>query len=62
MTLECSVMLNYRLKIVGDESVTSGSIDHYDEFCWNSFFDRSNYRTMCIVHTYGLHLRLCMHH
>ena len=31
--LECLVMLDYQLEIVGDEPVTS--IDHYDEFYVN---------------------------
>ena len=41
---ECSVILNYQLEIVADESVTS--IDHYDEFYANLLFDRSFYRPM----------------
>ena len=43
--LECSVMLNYQLEIVGDEFVTS--IGHSDEFYVNLLFDRSIYRPMC---------------
>ena len=43
--LECSVMLYYRLEIVGDESVTS--IDHYEVFHVNLLFDRSINRPMC---------------
>ena len=43
--LECSVMLNYQLEIVGDEFVTS--IGHSDEFYVNLLFDRSIYRLMC---------------
>ena len=35
---KCSFLLNYRLEIVGDESVTS--IEHYDEFYVNLLFDR----------------------
>ena len=42
---ECSVILNYQLEIVADESVTS--IDHYDEFYVNLLFDRSIYRLIC---------------
>ena len=42
--LDGLVMLNYRLEIVGDESVTS--IDHYDEFYVNSLFDRFINRRM----------------
>ena len=45
MLLECSVMLNYRLEIVGDESLTF--IDNCDEFYVNLLFDRSFNRTMC---------------
>ena len=43
--LECSVMLNYQLQIVGDVFVTS--IGHDDEFYVNLLFDRSIYRRMC---------------
>ena len=35
---KCSFLLNYRLEIVGDESVTS--IEHNDEFYVNLLFDR----------------------
>ena len=38
-------MPNSRLKIVGDESVTS--IDHYDQVYVNLLFDRSIYQPMC---------------
>ena len=43
--LECSVMLNYQLEIVGKELVTS--IGDSDEFYVNLLFDRSIYRPMC---------------
>ena len=43
--LECSVMLNYQLEIVGEEFVTS--IGHSDEFYVNILFDRYIYRPMC---------------
>ena len=42
---ECSVMLNYRSKIVRDEFETFN--DHCDEFYVNSLFDRSIYRLIC---------------
>ena len=45
MSLGCSVMPNSRLKIVGDEFLTSFDYDH--EFHVNSLFDRSIYRPMC---------------
>ena len=38
-------MPNSRLKIVGDEFLTS--IDYQDEFNVNLLFDRSIYRQMC---------------
>ena len=37
--LECSVMLNYQLEIVGEEFVTS--IGHFEEFFGNLLFIRS---------------------
>ena len=43
--LECSVQLNYRLKIVEDEPETY--FDHYDESYVNLLFDRSIYQPMC---------------
>ena len=43
--VEGSVMLNYQLETVEDESVTS--IDNYDEFYGSLLFDRSIYRPMC---------------
>ena len=43
--LECSVMLNYQLEIVGEEFVTS--IGDSDEFYVDILFDRSIYRPMC---------------
>ena len=45
ISLECPVMLNYRLVSKGDESVTS--IDHYEEIYVNLHFDRSIFRPMC---------------
>ena len=45
LLLECSVMLNNQLQIVGDEFETS--ICHDDEFYVNLLFDRSIYRPMC---------------
>ena len=45
MLLECSVMPNYQLEIVGEEFVTS--IGHSDEFYVNLLFDRYIYRPMC---------------
>ena len=42
---KCLVLVNYRLEIMRDESVTS--INHYNEFYVNSLFDRSIYRPMC---------------
>ena len=43
--LECSVMRNHQLQIVGDEFVTF--IGHDDEFYGNLLFDRSISRPMC---------------
>ena len=44
MYLGCSVLPNSRLKIVGDEFLTS--IDQHEEFHINLLFDRSIYRLM----------------
>ena len=54
--LECSVMLNYQLQIVGDEFVTS--IGHDNDFPVNLLFDRSIYRPMCTHMGYQRHLVL----
>ena len=45
-------MPNSRLKIVGDEFLTS--IDYHDEFHVNLFFDRSIYRPMCTHMSYRI--------
>ena len=38
-------MLNYQLKIMGEELVTF--VDHSDEFYVNLLFDHNIYRPMC---------------
>ena len=57
MLLECSVLLNYQLEIVGDEFVTF--IGDSDEFDVNLLFDRSINRPMC-THMGKYYFASCM--